>query len=380
MKKETDILILGAGASGLMLATLLPHNNYLIVDNNSKIGSKILVSGGGKCNITNGNVKPNNFLGNQRFIRNVLKRFDQYKLLSWLAKRGLNPIVRKNHQYFCEHSAKELVSIFEKEIKRQNILLNCKIEEVKKVDEHFEVKTNKGSIKAKRVVVATGGLSFPKLGATPIGYEIAQSFGHEVSTLSAGLVGFTVQPEQFFFKSLSGIATDVKISVKEKEIQGSLLFAHKGISGPAVLDASLYWDRGKIEIDFIPTINIDSLKSSKKNLSRVLGLPNRVAKAFLELLNIEDRACSLLSRDEWQKIATLKSYTFAPAGTFGYSKAEVTKGGVILDEIDASSMMSRKVDNLYFLGEVLDVTGELGGYNFQWAFSSAYVCAKGLSV
>ncbi len=380
MKKETDILILGAGASGLMLATLLAHNNYLIVDNNSKIGSKILVSGGGKCNITNGNVKPNNFLGNQRFIRNVIKRFDQHELLSWLAKRGLNPIVRKNHQYFCENSARELVSIFEKEINRQNILLNCKIEEVKKVDEHFEVRTNKGSIKAKKVVVATGGLSFPKLGATPIGYEIAQSFGHEVSTLSAGLVGFTVQPEQFFFKSLSGIATEVKIRVKEKEIQGSLLFAHKGISGPAILDASLYWDRGKIEIDFIPMVNIDSLKSSKKNLSRVLGLPNRVAKAFLEHLDIEDRACSLLSRDEWAKIATLKSYTFAPAGTFGYSKAEVTKGGVMLDEVDASSMMSKRVDNLYFLGEVLDVTGELGGYNFQWAFSSAYVCAKGLSI
>jgi len=380
MKKETDILILGAGASGLMLAALLPHNNYIIVDNNSKIGSKILVSGGGKCNITNGDLKPNNFLGNQRFIRNVLKRFDQHELLSWLAKRGLNPIVRKNHQYFCENSAKELVSVFEKEIKRQNILLNCKIEEVKKVDEHFEVKTNKGYIKAKKVVVATGGLSFPKLGATAIGYEIARSFGHEVSTLLAGLVGFTVQPQQFFFKSLSGIATEVKIRVKEKEIDGSLLFAHKGVSGPAVLDASLYWDRGRIEIDFLPTINIDSLKSSKKNLSRVLGLPNRVAKAFLELLNIEDRACSLLSRDEWQKIATLKSYTFAPAGTFGYSKAEVTKGGVMLDEVDASSMMSRRVDNLYFLGEVLDVTGELGGYNFQWAFSSAYVCAKGLSV
>ena len=378
MKKETEILILGAGASGLMLAALLERDNYLIVDNNPKVGSKILVSGGGKCNITNGNLKPKNFLGEQRFVRNVLKRFDNHDLLAWLEKRGLQPIVRKNHQYFCENSAKELVTLLEKEINRKKILLNHEIKELKKIERGFEVITNKGSILAKKVVVATGGLSFPKLGATSIGYEIAKAFGHKVSTLSAGLVGFTVQPEEFFFKALSGIATEVKITVGEKVINGSLLFAHKGISGPAVLDASLYWQKGKITIDFLPSVNLDAIKSSKKNIARVLGLPSRVAKAFLEKLELEDRACSKLSSKEWEKVKTLKSYSFAPAGTFGYSKAEVTKGGVLLDEVDASNMMSREVENLYFIGEVLETTGELGGYNFQWAFSSAYVCAKGL--
>ena len=379
MKKETEILILGAGASGLMLASLLEREDYLIVDNNLKVGSKILVSGGGKCNITNGNLKPKNYLGEQRFVRNVLKRFDNHDLLRWLEKRGLRAIVRKNHQYFCENSAKELVSLLEKEIPRKKILLNQKIKEVKKLERGFEVLTNQGSIVAKKVVVATGGLSFPKLGATSIGYEIAKSFGHKVSTLSAGLVGFTVQPQEFFFKSLSGITTEVKITVGDKVIDGSLLFAHKGISGPAVLDASLYWQRGKITIDFIPAVNLESIKSSKKNIARVLGLPNRVAKAFLEKSEIEDRACNQLSSKEWEKVQTVKSYSFAPAGTFGYSKAEVTKGGVVLDEVDASNMMSQKVENLYFVGEVLEVTGELGGYNFQWAFSSAYVCAKGLN-
>ena len=379
MKKETEILILGAGASGLMLASLLEREDYLIVDNNLKVGSKILVSGGGKCNITNGNLKPKNYLGEQRFVRNVLKRFDNHDLLRWLEKRGLRAIVRKNHQYFCENSAKELVSLLEKEIPRKKILLNQKIKEVKKLERGFEVLTNQGSIVAKKVVVATGGLSFPKLGATSIGYEIAKSFGHKVSTLSAGLVGFTVQPQEFFFKALSGIATEVKITVGDKVIGGSLLFAHKGISGPAVLDASLYWQRGKITIDFIPAVKLESIKSSKKNIARVLGLPNRVAKAFLEKLEIEDKACNQLSSKEWEKVQTVKSYSFAPAGTFGYSKAEVTKGGVVLDEVDASNMMSQKVENLYFVGEVLEVTGELGGYNFQWAFSSAYVCAKGLN-
>jgi predicted Rossmann fold flavoprotein len=378
MKKEVDIVILGAGASGLMLGALLKNKDFLIIDNNPQIGSKILVSGGGRCNITNGNVKAKNFLGEQGFVRNVIKRFDQHALLAWLAERGLQPIVRKNHQYFCESSAKELVYVFQKEISSRNIQLNTTIESIKKVPNGFEVYTLSGKVKAKKVVVATGGLSFPKLGATSIGYEIAKSFEHEISTLSAGLVGFTVQPEEFFFKSLSGVATEVKIKVGEKEINGSLLFTHKGVSGPAVLDASLYWQKGKIEIDFMPTLTINSLKSSKKNVSRVLGLASRVAKTFLDKLKIEDKTCTKLSTEEWKKIESFKSYTFAPAGTFGYSKAEVTKGGVILDKIDASSMMSQKTEGLYFLGEVLDVTGELGGYNFQWAFSSAYVCAKGL--
>ena len=378
MKKEVDIVILGAGASGLMLGALLKNKDFLIIDNNPKIGAKILVSGGGRCNITNGNVKPKNFLGEQQFIRNVLKRFDQHALLAWLGERNLNPIVRKNHQYFCESSSKELVYVFQKEISSQKLATNTTIEKIEKVADGFEVYTNKGRIKAKRVVVATGGLSFPKLGATDIGYEIAKSFGHEVTTLSAGLVGFTVQPEQFFFKELSGVATEVKIKVGEKEIDGSLLFTPKGISGPAVLGASLYWKKGKLEIDFIPTVKVESLKSSKKNISRVMAFPSRVAKAFLEKLEIKDKSCTKLTSEEWKKIETLKSYAFAPAGTFGYSKAEVTKGGVTLDDIDASSMMSQKTDGLYFLGEVLDVTGELGGYNFQWAFSSAFVCAKGL--
>jgi predicted Rossmann fold flavoprotein len=383
MNKDIDIAIIGAGASGLLLAALLKDKNMVLIDNNTKVGSKLLISGGGKCNITNGKVKPNNYLGNQRFIRNIIKRFDQNDLLDWFGDRGLKLVTRKNNQYFCENSAKDVVDILKKEISSKDIKLQTEVLKVEKNSDLFEVFTAKGKIIAKNVVVASGGLSFPKIGATSIGYDIAKSFDHTVQTLSAGLVGFTVQPEQFFFKSLSGIAIDVKITIekedKPKEINGALLFAHKGISGPAVLDASLYWQKGKITVDFLPTLSIDSLKLSKKNISRTLGLPSRVAKIFLEQLNIEDKTASKLSSEEWKKIETLKAYSFAPAGTFGYSKAEVTKGGVSTDEIDASSMMSRKVDGLYFLGEVLDVTGELGGYNFQWAFSSAYVCANSLN-
>jgi len=379
MKNKTDIIIIGAGASGLFLTALLPHKNIILIDNNAKVGSKISVSGGGKCNITNGSVTAKNYLGNQRFIRNVIKRFDQDKLLSWFQKRGLNPVVRKKNQYFCEHSAKEVVDVFKKEIGQNIFQLQTTVERVEKRGELFEVLTSRGVIVADKVVVASGGLSFPKLGATPIGYEIAQSFGHTVNTLSAGLVGFTVQPEQFFFKSLSGISTEVIITIGNKRIEGALLFAHKGISGPAVLDASLYWQKGKIIIDFLPNLDPETFKHSKKHIGRLLGMPSRVGKAFLESFNIKDRASNQLTHEEWKKIATLKNYTFAPSGTFGYSKAEVTKGGIETDEVDASSMMSRKVENLYFSGEVLDVTGELGGYNFQWAFSTAFVCAKALA-
>ena len=382
MKKEVNIAIIGAGASGLMLVALLEEKNILLIDNNSKVGSKLLISGGGKCNITNGKVKASNYLGNQRFIRNIIKRFDQNDLLNWFGDRGLKTLVRTNSQYFCENSAKEVVDIFKDEISSNVIQLQTEVIKVEKKSDSFEVRTSKGVVFAKRVVVASGGLSFPKIGATAIGYDIAKNFDHTVHALSAGLVGFTVQPKQFFFKSLSGIAIDVKITIeasdKKKEINGALLFTHKGISGPAVLDASLYWHKGKISIDFLPTLSIDSLKLSKKNISRILGLPSRVSKTFLEVLNIEDKTASKLSSDEWKKLKDLKAYSFAPAGTFGYSKAEVTKGGISTDEIDASSMMSKKVDGLYFLGEVLDVTGELGGYNFQWAFSTAYVCANAL--
>ncbi|NEW61729.1 aminoacetone oxidase family FAD-binding enzyme [Sulfurovum sp. bin170] len=375
---RTDIVIIGAGASGLMLGALMPDRDFVIIDHNPNVGAKMLVSGGGRCNITNDKLKPKNYLGNQRFVRNIIKRFDQNQLLSWLGQRGLVPQMRKNNQYFCKTSAKEIVDLLKREIDRKKFRLDTKVERVEKKDGLFEVYSSRGVFQAKQVVVASGGLSFPKLGATSIGYDIASSFGHTIHTLKAGLVGFTVQPEQFFFKLLSGISTEVKIRVGEKEIEGSLLFAHKGISGPAVLDASLYWEKGKISIDFLSNLNIEQLKMSKRNISNILGIPSRVAKAFLVELKIEDKKANQLTASEWREIEGLKEYSFAPAGSFGYSKAEVTKGGIDSDEIDASSMMSREVEGLYFVGEVLDVTGELGGYNFQWAFSTAFVCSKAI--
>ena len=382
MNRTTNTIIIGAGASGLFLATLLNENinrdKILILEHNKKVGSKVLISGGGKCNITNKNINSNNYLGEQKFIKNILKKFKSEELLFWLEERGLAPQLRQKGQYFCKTSASEIVELFKKNIPKSQFCFSVEVERVEKRGNLFEVFTSQGTFQSKNLVVASGGLSFPKIGASAIGFDIAKSFGHKVEKLSAGLVGLTLQPEQFFFKSLSGISTNVEITVGDKIAKGALLFAHKGISGPAVLDASLYWDKGQISINFLPHIDVRSLKSSKKKISNLLGLSSRLAKALLDELSLEDKSAIKMSVKEWEVLKILQNYTFAPAGTFGYGKAEVTKGGVATEEIESATMMSKKVENLYFLGEVLDVTGELGGYNFQWAFSTAFVCAKAI--
>jgi len=375
---DHKVIIIGGGASGLMLASLLPRQTAIVIDANSKAGEKIRISGGGKCNITNAKMDSAYYLGESRFIENVLKCFTEKDLLQWLERQGLHPVLRKESQYFCPHTSQELLDILLKESRKQKILHNEQVVDVRKRGEIFYVRTNRRTVTAPNVVVASGGLSFPRLGASGIGYGIAAHFGHTLQKTAPALVGFTVQKEQFFFKTLSGVSTDVVITVGDKKCQGSLLFAHKGISGPAVLDASLYWEKGKLQIDFLPGFDWRSLRHTRKKISSVLPMPKRVTKAFLLQFSIEDKAGTTLSPDEYEKLRTLNTYSFAPAGTFGYSKAEVTKGGVATEDVYAETMESKKVKGLFFTGEVLDVTGRLGGYNFQWAFSSAYVCAQHL--
>jgi predicted Rossmann fold flavoprotein len=347
-----------------------------LIESNAKLGAKILVSGGGKCNITNTKMGTEYYLGDKDFIAPSLKAFNEKSLLRWLERQGLEPILRKETQYFCQNSAKELLNILTKESKKQTIFLNEKVISVDKVEGVFYVKTTKNTYTSKAVVIASGGLSFSSLGASSIGYDIATHFGHSIVKTAAALVGFTVQKEQFFFKELSGVSTEVSIDINGHICNGALLFAHKGMSGPAVLDASLYWEKGKISINFLPNFSWKSVQGSKKQISSLLSMPKRVSKAFLLQMGLEDKPYHTLTNVELEKLHTLSHYSFAPAGTFGYSKAEVTKGGVCSDEVDSRSMMSKKEEGLFFLGEVLDVTGGLGGYIFQWAFSSAYSCAK----
>lgn len=379
MKKSYKTIIIGAGASGLMLASLLEEkSDILLIDTNLRIGAKIAISGGGKCNLTNAHVSSDNYLGAEWFVQSVLDRFDQQAVLAWFAQRGLLPQLRKGGQYFCPNSADEVLQVFRRELAGAAMQLGTSVTEVSQTEGGFAVKTDRGVILSRQLVLASGGLSFSRIGASGIGFEVARHFGHTVRPLAPALVGFTVQKAQFFFKELSGASIPVVITVDEKVFSGDLLFAHKGISGPAVLNASLYWEKGKITIDFLPHFLPASIKGSRKQLSTLLPLPKKVAKRFLTVLDISDKPAVEVSADTWDKLATLHHYSFAPAGTFGYSKAEVTRGGVASEEIDPYTLMSLKQENLYFIGEVLDVTGELGGYNFQWAFASAFACAENL--
>ena len=375
---KQDIIIIGGGASGLMLSSLLPKNRAIIIENNPKVGAKISISGGGACNITNTLMDSKYYSGDSEFLSSIINKFDEKSLINWLKDRGLRPIIRKKSQYFCAKNSNEILDIFKREAKKQNIILNQKVISVTKRDNIFYVKTQNKTYTSRVLVVASGGKSFPILGATSIGYDIASSFGHTIKALSPALVGFTLQPEQFFFKELSGLSTKVNIKVEDKIISGDLLFAHKGISGPAILDSSLYWKKGKIEIDFLPTFDFKDLRNTKKNISSILPLSKRLTKAFLIQLQLNDKPCNTLTNFDINELKSLRHYSFSPAGNFGYSKAEVTNGGILTDEIYANSMMSKLEENLYFIGEVLDITGRLGGYNFQWAFSSAYSCAKSL--
>jgi len=371
-----DIVIIGGGASALMLASLLPENSATVIESNAVPGAKILISGGGKCNITNARMGSEYYVADSAFVEASIDFFDEIALLSWLKERKLIPILRKEQQYFCQNSAKELLAVFGLESQKQKIYFNEKVIEVTKTDEMFSIRTDKRILQARQVVVASGGLSFPKIGASAVGYDIAKSFGHTVVKTAPGLVGFTVQKDQFFFKELSGLSTEVEITVDDTVCSGALLFTHKGMSGPAVLDASLYWEKGAIAIDFLPQFSFKNISKSKKQLTSLLPLPKRLTKAFLVQLELDDKTGKQLTSSDIKQLETLKSYVFAPAGTFGYSKAEVTKGGVSTEEVNAYTMESTKVEGLFFVGEVLDVAGRLGGYNFQWAFSSAYTCAQ----
>ena len=372
-----DLIVLGAGAAGLMAAAHLPRRRILLIDHNERPGRKIEISGGGRCNLTNRNLSSADYLGDSVFVDAVLKRFDNLALLDFLKRRGFAPVLRKGDQYFCKESAGELTALLRDAAAHAEFSYGTKILSVRKSGEIFIVETSGGSFEAEKILVATGGLSYASVGASGIGYEIAESFGHTIVPPRPALAGLTLQPPQKWMRGLSGLSLPVEIAVGRRKLSGDLLFAHRGISGPAVLDASLFWNGGRITVDFLPGKKLKAvLRHPKKGIASQLPLPRRFVDTFLEALEIPNIPYGQMDESLKQRLSLLKSYAFAPAGTFGYTKAEVTKGGVSTDEIDPATMQSRLVAGLFFAGEVVDVTGRLGGYNFQWAFSSAYVAAK----
>jgi len=425
--KIYDVLIIGAGTAGLFLAANLRSKSVALLEKNATPGKKILASGGGRCNVTNRRIDASNYLGDAVFVKNILKNLDFKDVLNFFGELKFNE--QKQNQFFCESGAKDVLGVLLGRARQSGAQIFCGVcvKSARKIltdengqildispaqnrdenltdfemkfdrceqnlNEIFEVLAENGDkFYAKNLVVASGGLSYKSLGASDIGYEIAQSFGIKVIQPVPALVGFTVQKEEFWFKNLSGVCFPAQISVAcanknaanrepkmPRKFAGDILFTHKGISGPAVINASLFWQRGLMAINFCPNFSIETAQKSKKQLSTVLPLPRRFTLEFLHAAGLSDKPYGEYKADEMAKISRLFAYEFAPAGTFGFERAEVTKGGVDTDALDVNCGRGG-TRGLYFIGEVLNVTGMLGGYNLHFAFACAANLAKRLN-
>lgn len=387
-----DVLILGAGAAGLMCAFEAGRRGrtVAVLDHAERAGKKILISGGGRCNFTNLNTRPENFLSeNPHFAKSALSRFTPEDMIALVEKHNIRYHEKTLGQLFCDRSAQEIVALLERECAAANvrIMTGTTIESVAQSDtQHFTVTTSRGLFTSGSLVIATGGLSIPKMGATGLGYEIARQFGLNIITTRPGLVPFTLSPEVLQdWADLSGLSAEVIATNASKKPRATfrekMLITHRGLSGPAILQISSFWNPGDpILLDLAPGQEVFSHllppaarrdATSATNALRTI-LPARMAERWVALNTPERWTNSGLELLE----SALHNWQLHPAGTEGYAKAEVTAGGVDTRELDAKTMQSRKVPGLYFIGEVVDVTGWLGGYNFQWAWASAVSAAQ----
>jgi len=403
--QDFDVIVIGGGAAGLMCAITAGQRGrkVLVLECSNKIGKKILMSGGGRCNFTNLDIQMDCFLStNPHFFKSALNQYTQWDFISLVSKHGIEYHEKELGQLFCDSSAKQIVAMLETECQKVGIQINLQENltelsiETDPIENHssYVIKTDKARYRCNSVVVATGGLSIPTLGgATGLGYQLAEQFGLAVVERKASLVPMTVTGKlQDIVSSLSGVSLPVVASVPSKAFALDLLFTHRGISGPAILQLSNYWNEGEvIFIDFLPAQSLEELKGrliSAKNSSPNLllktylsnFLPKAVSHAILQFKdfipsNMElDLPMQSLKNDVLYELATtLKGWRLNPAGTEGYRTAEVTKGGVDVNSISSKTMEVKHQPGLFFVGEVLDVTAHLGGYNFQWAWSSGYV-------
>ena len=387
------MIVLGAGAAGLMCAITAAARgrSVLVLEKSNKIGKKILMSGGGRCNFTNLYIEPDNFLSaNPHFCKSALSRYTQWDFIELVNKHGIPYHEKTLGQLFCDNSSKDILHMLLNECHEVGveIITRCEISEVTR-DPTFElqgkIKDQSLLLTCERLVIATGGLSIPSLGGSNFGYRIAEQFGHNVLPLRAGLVPLTFSDHfKILSEKLSGLSLPVTVTANNQSFSENLLFSHRGLSGPAVLQISNYWREGEtVVINLLPGMDaVDFLLAGKTaqptaRLRNLLGkhLPK---KLVIELENLwwqelAERPLAEISDGKLRQIAGhLNNWRLKPSGTEGYRTAEVTLGGVNTDELSSKTMMSRKVDDLYFIGEVVDVTGHLGGFNFQWAWSSGY--------
>lgn len=387
---SADVIIIGAGASGLMCAIEAAKRGrrVRVLDHANKAGKKILMSGGGRCNFTNYHVDAEHYISNNpHFCKSALKRFSQWDFLAMVQRYRIPFHERLHGQLFCDDSAKDILNMLLSECHQYgvDISLQTPIQRVSAdMGGGFAVHTSVGKLHCQSLVVATGGLSIPKMGATPFGYQIAEQFGIKVWPTRAGLVPLTLQPDdKQIFSALTGIAVPSEITYQCRSFKENLLFTHRGLSGPAVLQISSYWQPGEVlTINVLPEHNLLQMLKQKRNQGGKLKvrnwlsdyLPKRLIQALLDESSLEIMVVDCSDKQLQHIVDSLQAWRIKPNASEGYRTAEVTVGGVDCDALSSRTLECHQVPGLYFIGEVLDVTGWLGGYNFQWAWASGW-CA-----
>jgi len=385
---EVDIVVIGAGAAGLMCAATAAYQGHrvLLLDHANKAGKKILMSGGGRCNFTNLNTTPEHFVSaNPHFCKSALKRYSPWHFVELVERHGIDHVEKAPGQLFCAESSKEILGILltECDWAGADISLKTEIRRVERAGQGFVLTTSSGVIRCAKLVVACGGLSIPTMGATGFGYQLAEQFGLNVLPTRAGLVPFTLQPDdKAWLSALSGISTEVVAEAGDARFAEPMLITHRGLSGPAMLQVSSFWAPGQpVTVDWLPAVADPFAELVAERNQH----PNRGLERWLRQYFSQRLAGALVERFGWQGnlqqfsnerlanvAATLKGWQFKPSGTEGYHTAEVTLGGVDTDAISSKTFEVNTVPGLHFIGEVLDVTGQLGGFNFQWAWASGW--------
>lgn len=389
---KQDVIVIGAGAAGLFCAAQAGKRgrSVTVLDHAKRIGGKILMSGGGRCNFTNMYASPENFLSdNPHFCKSALSRYTQWDFISLVSEYGIAYHEKTLGQLFCDDSAKDILNMLLSECDRAKVTLTtqCETFAVKKNDIGYVLDTSSGQYCCESLVIATGGLSIPKLGASPFGFKLAEQFGLAVKPTRAGLVPFTLhEQDKGVFAELSGISVDARASCNDTSFNENILFTHRGLSGPAVLQISSFWHPGQaVEFDLFP--NGDLLQSLQQAQSEspdallATALSRHYSKRYVQTvlpyMGLDNKPLKQYQGRQLEKIANqFHHWQLKPNGTEGYRTAEVTLGGVDTHQLSSKTMMAKEVEGLYFIGEVVDVTGWLGGYNFQWAWSSGWVAGQ----
>jgi len=386
---KKDVVIIGAGAAGLMCAIEAGKRkrSVLVLEHMDKTGKKIRVSGGGSCNFTNIHLSPDHYLSaNPHFCKSALARFSPHDFIAMLESHGITYYEKEKGQLFCRGTSVDIVRMLHEECNKAGIEihLNCRTGSIRTKAGLFFASTHFGRIEARALVIATGGLSYPELGATGLGHRLAAQFGLRIIQPKPALVPLTFSSKDMeIFSELSGVSVKSKVSCNNKEFSGNILFTHRGLSGPAILQISSYWKKGDcIHIDLQPDIDIYGKliekRQSRIQIKNLLAqyFPKRFIHKWCELYIKPKPLCQYADKELEGISKHLKNWEIKPAGTEGYNRAEVTLGGVDTDELSSKTMEAKKVPGLYFIGEVIDVTGQLGGYNLQWAWSSGYAAGQ----